>query len=135
MLVGSYGSLVMKDNTIKIPKRLQDDFKSSIIVSFDANLECIVIIPVEHLPKIQKKLEKANSKFVPILNNSKTYSVEKPEVLKIDLNFLQLAGIKKECVFLGMQDYVELWDKEKFESYFASMDKEYIEEQLRKFGF
>lgn len=135
MLVGSYGSLVMKDNTIKIPKKLQGDFKSSIIVSFDASLECIVIIPVERLPKIQKKAEKANSMFVSILNNSKTYLVEKTEVLKIDPNFLQLAGIKRECVFLGMLDYVELWDKEKFESYFASMDEEYIKEQLKKFGF
>ena len=122
-------------NTIKIPKKLQGDFKSSIIVSFDASLECIVIIPIERLPKIQKKAEKANSMFVSILNNSKTYLVEKPEVLKIDPNFLQLAGIKRECVFLGMLDYVELWDKEKFESYFASMDEEYIKEQLKKFGF
>lgn len=135
MLVGSYGSLVMKDNAIKIPKKLQGDFKSSIIVSFDASLECIVIIPIERLPKIQKKAEKANSMFVSILNNSKTYLVEKPEVLKIDPNFLQLAGIKRECVFLGMLDYVELWDKEKFESYFANMDEEYIKEQLKKFGF
>lgn len=135
MLVGSYGSLVMKDNTIKIPKKLRGDFNSSIIVSFDANLECIVIIPIERLLKIQKKSEKANSRFVSILNNSKTYLVEKPEVLKIDTNFLELAGIKRECVFLGMLDYVELWDKEKFESYFASMDEEYIKEQLKKFGF
>lgn len=132
MLVGSYGSLVMKDNTLKIPKKLQGDFKSGIIVSFDANLECIVIIPIERLPKIQKK---ANSRFVSILNNSKTYLVEKPEVLKIDIDFLKLAGIKRECVFLGMLDYMELWDKEKFESYFASMDEEYIKEQLKKFGF
>lgn len=135
MLIGSYGSLVMNDGSIKIPKKLQGDFKSSIIVSFDASLECIVIIPIERLPKIQKKAEKANSMFVSILNNSKTYLVEKPEVLKIDPNFLQLAGIKRECVFLGMLDYVELWDKEKFESYFANMDEEYIKEQLKKFGF
>lgn len=135
MLIGSYDSLVMNDGSIKIPKKLQGDFKSSIIVSFDASLECIVIIPIERLPKIQKKAEKANSMFVSILNNSKTYLVEKPEVLKIDQNFLQLAGIKRECVFLGMLDYVELWDKEKFESYFASMDEEYIKEQLKKFGF
>ena len=37
MLVGSYGSLVMKDNTIKIPKKLRGDFNSSIIVSLSSS--------------------------------------------------------------------------------------------------
>ena len=61
--------------------------------------------------------------------------MENPEILKIDAIFLRSVGITRECVFFGMQDYVELWDKEKFNTYFTSLDRDSIKEELLKRGF
>ena len=45
MLVGSYGSLVMKDGSIKISKKFQNDLKGKLVVTVDVHDGCVVIIP------------------------------------------------------------------------------------------
>lgn len=134
MLVGSYGSLVMEDGSIKIPKKFQNDLKGKLVVTVDVHDGCVVIIPINNLSTIQHK-SKTGNEFKTLLNNSEIYIMENPEILKIDAIFLRSVGITRECVFLGMQDYVELWDKEKFNTYFTNLDKDSVKEELLRRGF
>lgn len=134
MLIGSYGSLVMNDGSIKIPKKFQNDLKGKLVITVDVHDGCVVIIPINNLSIIHHK-SKTDNEFKTLLNNSEIYIMENPEILKIDAIFLRSVGITRECVFFGMQDYVELWDKEKFNAYFTSLDRDSIKEELLKRGF
>lgn len=127
MLIGSYDAKINKKNEIKIPKKLQS-LGDKVILGIDLKLNCIIIIPLD----MYKKFKKQDSKQKYFSYSSHIYDINEQRLLKIDQNLLNISGIVEDCVFLGMQNYVELWEKTKLNEYFDNIDITKIEETLKK---
>lgn len=127
MLIGSYDAKINKKNEIKIPKKLQS-LGDKVILGIDLKLNCIIIIPLD----MYKKFKKQDSKQKYFSYSSHIYDINEQGLLKIDQNLLNISGIVEDCVFLGMQNYVELWEKTKLNEYFDNIDITKIEETLKK---
>ena len=102
-----------------------------IMLRKDVYQDCLVIYPEEswnkQLDLLRDRLDKWNSRHQMIFRQF----VADVEELTIDSNgrillpkrYLCLAGIKQEIRFIGMDDTIEIWAKEKLEKPFMSPEE------------
>ena len=97
----------------------------------DVYQDCLVIYPEENwneqLNQLRSRLDKWNAKHQMIFRQF----VADVEELSIDSNgrillpkrYLNMASIKQEVRFIGMDDTIEIWAKEKLEQPFMASDE------------
>ena len=97
----------------------------------DVYQDCLVLYPEEswneQLNLLRSRLDKWNSKHQMIFRQF----VADVEELSIDSNgrillpkrYMNMAAIKQEVRFIGMDDTIEIWAKEKLEKPFMSPDE------------
>ena len=102
-----------------------------IMLRKDVYQDCLVLYPVsswnEQLDLLRSRLDKWNSRHQMIFRQF----VADVEELSIDSNgrillpkrYLSMADIKQEVRFIGMDDTIEIWAKEKVEKPFMSAEE------------
>lgn len=135
MLIGKY-EVKISNNSIKIPKKMREALGNNVIITVEPENDCINIIPISNWNKYKEKLieyttdEKNRTLFSAYLTN-----IDDDGSLKVDKNLLNSIISEKECYILGFDNYIELWNKEKYIKYFESLNKEEIEDMLKRVGF
>lgn len=56
---------------------------------------------------------------------TESVEIDRQGRIRIPPDLVQLAGLKKEVVLLGVRDHLELWDKERWERYLSTMQTQY----------
>ena len=110
---------------------LQSGGCEKVMLRKDVYQDCLVLYPEEswneQLNLLRSKLDKWNSKHQMIFRQF----VADVEELSIDSNgrillpkrYMNMAAIKQEVRFIGMDDTIEIWAKEKLEKPFMSPDE------------
>jgi MraZ protein len=110
---------------------LQSGGCEKVMLRKDVYQDCLVLYPEEswneQLNLLRSKLDKWNSKHQMIFRQF----VADVEELSIDSNgrillpkrYMNMAVIKQEVRFIGMDDTIEIWAKEKLEKPFMSPDE------------
>ena len=110
---------------------LQEAGCEKVMLRKDVYQDCLVLYPEkswnEQLDLLRSRLDKWNSKHQMIFRQF----VADVEELNIDSNgrillpkrYLNLAGIKQEVRFIGMDDTIEIWAKEKVEKPFMEAEE------------
>ncbi len=110
---------------------LQQGGCDKVMLRKDVYQDCLVIYPEEswneQLNLLRSRLDKWNAKHQMIFRQF----VADVEELSIDSNgrillpkrYLGMASIKQEVRFIGMDDTIEIWAKEKLEQPFMSPDE------------
>ncbi|MBR2318374.1 MAG: division/cell wall cluster transcriptional repressor MraZ [Bacteroidaceae bacterium] len=110
---------------------LQSEGCDKIMLRKDVYQDCLVLYPVsswnEQLNLLRSRLDKWNSKHQMIFRQF----VADVEELNIDSNgrillpkrYLAMADIKQEVRFIGMDDTIEIWAKEKVEKPFMTAEE------------
>ena len=107
---------------------LQSGNCDKVMLRKDVYQDCLVLYPFsswnEQLDLLRSRLDKWNSKHQMIFRQF----VADVEELNIDSNgrillpkrYLNIAGIKQEVRFIGMDDTIEIWAKEKLDKPFMN---------------
>lgn len=110
---------------------LQSGGCEKVMLRKDVYQDCLVLYPEEswneQLNLLRSRLDKWNSKHQMIFRQF----VADVEELSIDSNgrillpkrYMNMAAIKQEVRFIGMDDTIEIWAKEKLEKPFMSPDE------------
>ena len=110
---------------------LQSGGCDKVMLRKDVYQDCLVLYPFsswnEQLDLLRSRLDKWNSKHQMIFRQF----VADVEELNIDSNgrillpkrYLNIAGIKQEVRFIGMDDTIEIWAKEKVEKPFMEAEE------------
>ncbi|MBR4847895.1 MAG: division/cell wall cluster transcriptional repressor MraZ [Bacteroidaceae bacterium] len=110
---------------------LQNGGCDKVMLRKDVYQDCLVLYPFsswnEQLDLLRSRLDKWNSRHQMIFRQF----VADVEELSIDGNgrillpkrYLNIAGIKQEVRFIGMDDTIEIWAKEKVEKPFMSAEE------------
>ena len=121
MLMGEYNHNIDDKGRLIIPAKFREELGSEFIIT--KGLEnCLFIYPINNWNKIINKLKtlpftKKDARtfmrfFLASANNSE---LDKQGRINISNNLLEYAGIKKECVIIGVLDRLEIWDKAIYE--------------------
>jgi MraZ protein len=121
MLIGEYKSTLGKKNRVSLPKKFREILGENLILT--RGYEQALIIVNE---KLWKKVaqEVINGSFINkdirdtsrfLVGGAKEIELDKQGRFVIPQSLLEHAGLKDEVVFIGLVNWVEVWDKTKWE--------------------
>lgn len=120
MLIGEYIGKIADKNRIALPKKFRESFKGEIIITRGYE-ECLIILDEERWNKLINKIESK-----PFLNRSvrDTKRFIAGGASEVDLDgqgrfiipelLKSYSQIDKDVIFVGILDWVELWNLEKW---------------------
>lgn len=116
MLIGEYEGKIAEKNRIALPLKFRNELSGSLIISRGYE-DCLIILDEERWIKLVKGIE-----VKPFLNRSvretKRFILGGASEIDLDLQgrfiipstLKKYARLEKEIVFIGIGDWVEIWD-------------------------
>ena len=120
MLIGEFESKVGDKNRIAVPKKFRSELSENLIITRGYE-QCLILLDEKRWKKLIRSIE-----VKPLLSanvrNVKRYLVGGAQEIDLDhqgrfvVNTMlkEFANFKEEIVFIGIEDWVEIWDKEKW---------------------
>ena len=110
---------------------LQAGGYDKVMLRKDVYQDCLVIYPEEswnrQLDLLRSRLDKWNSRhqmiFRQFVADVEELSIDSNGRILLQKRYLNMAGIKQEVRFVGMDDTIEIWAKEKVEKPFMSPEE------------
>ncbi len=140
MLIGEYLNKVGEKNRIALPKKFREILGEKVIVTRGYE-DCIIVVNEKQWSKLLSIFDDKPFTRSPVRDTRRFLIGGASEVeydnqgrFVMPANLKDFAGIEKEVVFVGLVDWVEIWDKQKWEKRInlikPSADK--IAEQLQR---
>ena len=122
MFLGNYNYTIDEKGRITIPTKLRTDLGADFILTRGLD-GCLALYPRKAWNVIISKykdlpnLQNTRNVLRFILSSASACNLDKQGRLSISSSLLQFAGIKKDCVIIGVDECLEIWSKEKWEEY------------------
>ena len=123
MLIGEYTHSIDPKGRVFMPAKFREELGNSIIVTRGLE-DCLFVYSEMEWIKVVSKLKSlpftkkdARSFTRMFLSGATDADFDKQGRIKIALPLLEYAELKKECVIIGVNDRLEIWSKEKWDSF------------------
>jgi MraZ protein len=137
MLLGTYSHSLDAKGRLIVPAKLRESLGDSFVITKSLD-HCLAIYPnsgwenfigkIETLPKISSEPARRLRRFY--FGNSQTIEVDKQGRILIPGNLREYAGLTRDCVLIGVNDHVEIWDQEAWNAYNNDIDVNDIVDDL-----
>ncbi|MFC2083879.1 division/cell wall cluster transcriptional repressor MraZ [Bacteroidota bacterium] len=138
MFLGSFKYSIDAKGRISIPARLRkfvNPEANDTFVLTRGLVKCIVIYPMDHWKQlVAGKLNRLNA-FDPIdtnflrmfLQEAAEDKLDSQSRLLIPKNLIDFAGIEREVLIIGVNQFIEVWNPEVYKSYLEANKRPYEE--------
>ena len=133
MFIGEYSHNLDVKGRLIIPSRFRDELHASFMLSRGLD-GCLTIYSLDQWYKIFEEIEKLpftnkdKRNYVRVLtSNASECTLDNQGRILVPSNLASSVGIKKECVVVGANDHVEIWDKEAWDNYYDEASKNFEE--------
>lgn len=133
MFIGEYSHNLDSKGRIIIPSKFRDELNSSFILTRGLD-GCLTIYSNEQWTKIFEKInklpttKKAVRQYTRVLtSNASECTLDNQGRILIPSNLSAPLNIKKECVIVGANDHIEIWNKETWDNYLLEADENFEE--------
>lgn len=123
MFMGEYHHNLDEKNRIVIPTKYREELCDKFIITRGLE-KCLYIYPQKEWEKIVEKLntlpftkKDARAFNRAFFSGASICEFDKSGRISITSPLVSYAGLEKECVIIGVNDRIELWDKKLFENY------------------
>ena len=122
MFIGEYHHSLDDKGRLTIPSKLRDELKYDFILTRGLD-GCLFIYPKDEWENIIAKYrELPNTKDARnfmrfFLSGATTCEFDKQGRINIPTPLMEHASLKKECVIIGVNERLEVWDKERWDSF------------------
>ena len=123
MLMGEFHHNLDEKGRIIIPSRFREELGDNIIITRGLE-DCLFIYSEKEWSKVVLKLKElpftkkdARSFTRMFLSGAVSSTFDKQGRIKITSPLLDYASIDKECVVIGVNDRLEIWSKDKWNSF------------------
>ena len=130
MLIGEYHHNIDEKGRIILPAKFREDLGEEFFVTRGLE-ECLFVYPKVEWDKITKKLKslpftkKDARSFTRFFLSGATATVfDKQGRINITSPLISYAGLKKECVIVGVGDRLEIWDMDKWNNFYDTNKEE-----------
>lgn len=134
MFTGEFHHSIDSKGRIAVPAKFRYDLGESCVVSRYMD-GCLAIYSQDRWQKETEYLNSLNQNNAKIrkyvrdrFKNTEEMNFDVQGRINIPANLMDLAGLKKNCVFTGAGDRVELWSEEKYNDYCNSTTDEELAE-------
>jgi MraZ protein len=125
MLTGEYRYSLDDKNRLMIPARIRAEIAGNSVVLTRGVDQCLWLFTHEEWKKIVQSLigstslfqEKARLMQRRIIAPAQETEIDRSGRISIPTTLKEFSALKKECIILGIQSYIEIWDEENYLSY------------------
>lgn len=116
MFMGEYHYTIDEKGRITIPSKLRENLSNEFIVTRGLD-KCLFIYTKEEWNNIIIKYKElpntrdARNFMRFLMSGANVSECDKMGRIKLMNPLIDYAGIKKECVIIGVSDHIEIWDK------------------------
>ncbi len=120
MLIGEYHHNIDEKGRLIIPSKFRDEIGASFVVTRGLD-GCLFVYSLIEWEKIVSKLKKlpftkkdARTFTRFFLSSATVCEFDKQGRINLVNSLIEYAGLKKECVIIGVNDRLEIWALDKF---------------------
>lgn len=125
MLSGEFVNNIDEKGRIMIPVKLRGCFEGETLVLTRGVDKCLWLFPVDEWKKVSQQIMSATSILQArarmiqrrIIAPAHETEIDKSGRINIAPALRMFAELKKECVILGINNYIEIWDHEVYQKY------------------
>ena len=126
MLMGEFHHTIDDKGRLILPAKFRDELGDNFIVTRGIE-KCLFVYPMKEWEKIISKLNtlpftKGNARSFKrfLLSGATAAEFDKQGRINITSPLISYAGIKKECVIIGVGDLLEIWSKEEWDNFYET---------------
>jgi len=135
MITGQFQNGLDEKGRLLVPARLRGEIAGNLLIVTRGIDRCLWMFPPQEWKTISDNLMGAASPFNKkarllqrrIIAPAQEVEIDKAGRVNIPQTLQQSAGLKKECIILGIKKYIEIWDVEEYESYLTASEDEFQE--------
>ena len=130
MLIGEYHHNLDEKGRLIIPAKYREEIGSSFVVTKGLD-GCLYVYSLHEWERITSKLKtlpftkKSARTFTRfLLSGASICEFDKQGRINLVSSLTEYAGLKKECVIIGVNDRLEIWDLDKFNNLMSENESE-----------
>jgi len=140
MILGQYQTRVSKKGRVAFPKKLRQGLGAKIIITRGYE-GCLIAVSESQWSTLVESTEKKPFVFGPardtarfLLGNAALVELDDQGRFMIPAHLKEYSRLKDKAIFLGLNKYVEVWAKTKWEEYqkYLSKNIDQISERLNQ---
>lgn len=128
MFMGEFHHTVDNKGRLIIPSRVREDLGDQFIVTRGLE-KCLFIYPKDEWNNIIQKYKqlpdtKDRRYFMRIfLSGATICELDKQGRINIPIPLLEYASLEKECIIIGVDDRLEVWSKERWDTFITENEE------------
>ena len=135
LLTGEYRNTIDEKGRILFPSRLRAEITGNVLIVTQGIDRCLSLYTPEEWKIFSSKLMDASSDFDQkkrlvvrrLVAPAQEIEFDKSGRLSIPQSLREYAGLSKDCIVLGINKYMELWDSSKYREYLEQTESSFIE--------
>lgn len=134
-IIGEYKVTLDEKGRISLPANLRKILDEKNLFITEGTENCLWLYPSAEWKDMLKTIMDNTDPFSAksrnirrrIIGPSQEVEIDKAGRIPIASGLREYAGLLKDCVVLGQVEYIEIWAEEKYRSYKAASNEEFIE--------
>lgn len=135
MITGQFQNSLDDKGRLLIPSRIRGEITGNVLVITRGLDRCLWLFPPEHWRTLSDSLMGAASPFTRkarllqrrIIAPAQEVELDKAGRINIPQSLQGGAGLKRDCLILGIKKYVEIWDVAEYDAYLSESEEEFQE--------
>ncbi|MFP4430607.1 MAG: division/cell wall cluster transcriptional repressor MraZ [Spirochaetota bacterium] len=135
MITGEFHNSLDEKGRLLIPARIRGGITGNVLVVTRGIDRCLWLFPPEEWRTVSDNLMGAASPFTKrarllqrrIIAPAQELELDKAGRINLPPALQESAGLRRECVILGIKRYIEIWDTEEYDRYLAESEDEFQE--------
>lgn len=133
LLTGEFKNTLDDKGRVSLPARLRSELPGTVLVLTQGVDRCLWLFPPEQWKILSRKLMEATSPFQArsrlvqrrIIAPAQEVEIDKAGRIPIPQSLREFAALSRDCVILGIDKYIELWDADQYRGYWEENEAEF----------
>lgn len=135
LLTGEYRNTLDEKGRIIFPTKLRTELTGNSLVLTQALDRCLWLFTNEEWASLSAKIMESTSPFNAqarlvlrrLIAPAQEVEIDKSGRISIPQSLREYARLSKDCVVLGINKYIELWDYESYQAYLSESEASFRE--------
>lgn len=130
LLMGEYHHSLDDKGRLTIPSKIREELGSSFVITRGLD-GCLFIYPNEEWKQVVNKykelpnIKDARNFMRFLLSGASNCDFDKQGRVNLSLPLMKYAGLTKECVIIGVNDHLEVWSEERWQSFMEINEEQF----------
>ncbi len=133
LLTGEFKNTLDDKGRVSLPSRLRTELAGNILILTQGVDRCLWLFAPDQWKLLSRKLMETTSPFQArsrlvqrrIIAPAQEIEIDKAGRIAVPQSLREFAGLTKDCVILGIDKYIEIWDGDQYRLYWEENEAEF----------